>query len=42
MFIIALHPGIVYKHWPGTHEFIILTVELWNTWIRLSCYYNRV
>jgi len=33
---------IVYKHWPDTHEFITQTVELWNRWIRLSCYYNRV
>jgi len=34
--------GIVYKHWPDTREFVTRTVELWNRWIRLSCYYNRV
>jgi len=34
--------SIVNKHWPDTCEFIIRTVELWNRWIRLSCYYNRV
>jgi len=34
--------GIVYKHWPGTREFITWTVELWNRWIKLSCCYNRV
>jgi len=33
---------IVYKHWPDTQEFITRTVELWNSWIWLSCYYNRV
>ena len=32
----------VYKHWTDTREFITWTVELWNRWIRLSCYYNRV
>jgi len=25
-----------------THDFVTRTVELWNRWIRLSCYYNRV
>ena len=25
-----------------TRESITLTAELWNRWIRLSCYYNRV
>ena len=25
-----------------THEFITRSAELWNRWIRLSCYYNRV
>ena len=34
--------SIVYKHWPDTRELITRTVELWNRWIRLSCYYNRV
>ena len=39
--------GLIYKriiseHWPETREFITRTVELWNRWIRLSCYYNRV
>jgi len=34
--------AIVYKHWPGTREFITRTNELWNTWIRWSCYCNRV
>jgi len=29
---------IVYKHWPDTCEFIRRTDELWNRWIRLSCY----
>jgi len=33
---------IVYKHWPVTHEFFTRTVELWNRWIRVSCYYYRV
>ena len=27
---------------PDTREFITRTVGLWNRWIRLSCYYNRV
>ena len=35
-----LNFGIVYEHWPETREFITRTVELWNRWIRLSCY-NR-
>jgi len=39
---INLRQVIVYKHWTDTHEFITRTVELWNRWIRLSCYYNRV
>ena len=30
------------RHWPDTREFITRTVELWNRWIRLLCYYNRV
>jgi len=25
---------------PDTREFMTQTVELWNWWIRLSCYYN--
>jgi len=33
---------IAYKHWPDTREFITQTVQLWNRWIRLSCYYNRI
>jgi len=33
---------IVYKHWPETRVFITRTIELWNRWIRPSCYYNRV
>jgi len=33
---------IVDQHWPETCEFIKRTVELWNRWIRLSWYYNRV
>ena len=33
--------SIVYKHWPDTCEFITRTVELWNRWIRLSCYYKQ-
>jgi len=37
-----LHIYIVDEHWPETHESIKQTVELWNRWIRLSCYYNRV
>jgi len=37
-----IYAHIVYEHWPDTHEFITRTVELWNRWIRLSCYYNRV
>jgi len=34
--------GIVFEYWPETREFITRTFELWNRWIRLSCYYNRV
>ena len=34
--------SIVYEHWPETRECITRTIELWNRWIRLSCYYNRV
>jgi len=30
----------VYNHWPDNREFITRTVELWNRWIRLSCYYT--
>ena len=33
---------IVYEHWPETGEFVTQTIELWNMWITLSCYYNRV
>jgi len=33
---------IVYKHWPAVRQFITRTVELWNRWIRLSCYCHRV
>jgi len=29
-------------HWPDIPEFITRSVELWNRWIRLACYYNRV
>jgi len=29
-------------HWPDPHVFITRTIELWNRWIRRSCYYNRV
>jgi len=36
------HSSIVYKHWPDTREIITRTVELCNTWIRLSCNYSRV
>jgi len=32
--------SIVYKHWPDTRAFITRNVELWNRWIRLSCYYS--
>mgnify|MGYP007133234786 FL=1 len=43
LFVIeTLRLFIVYEHWPETHEFITRTVELWNKWIRLSCYYNTV
>jgi len=41
-FFYALSFDIVYTYWPDTREFITQTVELWNRWIRLSCYYNRV
>ena len=37
-----LIPTIIYKHWPDTREFITRTVELWNRWIKLSCYYNSI
>jgi len=33
---------IVYKHWPDTRKSITRTVELWNRWLILSWYYNRV
>jgi len=41
---VLTNPGnhIVDKHSPDTREFITRTVELWNMWIRRSCYYNRV
>ena len=32
----------VWEHWPANRELIKMTDELWNRWIRLSCYYNRV
>jgi len=28
------------EHWPDTGEFITRSVEFWNRWIRLLCYYN--
>jgi len=34
--------GIVYEHWPEIRAFITRTIELWNRWIRLSCYINSV
>jgi len=42
MDIIRITVNIVYNYWPDTREFITRSVELWNGWIRLSCYYNRV
>jgi len=39
--IAFLRHYIVYEHWPDTREVITQTVELWNRWVRLSCYYNR-
>jgi len=27
--------SIVWEHWPGTHEFITRSAELWNRWIRV-------
>jgi len=36
------YTSIAWEHWPDTREFITQTVELWNRWITLSCYYNRV
>jgi len=33
---------IVDEHWPDTRDFITRNIELWNRWIRQSCYYNRV
>jgi len=30
------------EHWPEIREFITQIIELWNKWIRLSCFYNRV
>jgi len=35
-------PRVVYKIDQSTRDFITRTVELWNRWIRLPCYYNRV
>jgi len=39
---IFIHFCIVWEHWPDTREFITRSVELWNRWISVSCYYNRV
>jgi len=40
--MVGLKLAIVYEHSPDTREFITWTVELWNRWITLWCYYNRV
>jgi len=38
-----LYIHVLYRNiTPETREFVTRTVELWNRWIRLSCYYNRV
>ena len=34
--------GIAWEHWPDTREFITQSADLWNRWIRLSYYSNRV
>jgi len=31
-----------WDHWPDTHKFITRTFVFWNSWIRLSCFYNSV
>jgi len=33
---------IAQTYWPHALEYIKRTAELWNKWIRLSCYYNWV
>jgi len=40
--IMSVSTTVVYQHWPETCEFITQTIELWDRWIRLSSYYNRV
>ena len=39
LFVLVLH-CIAWEH--DTPESITRSAELWNRWIRLSCYYNRV
>ena len=39
---VCVRYGFAWEHWPDTLEFITRTAELWNRWIGLSCYYNRV
>jgi len=40
--IYRFHCSIAYHYRPDTREVITRTVELWNKWARLSCYYSRV
>jgi len=42
IYLLKLCSCTVYEHWPETREFITRTIELWNRWMRLSCYYSRV
>jgi len=34
--------GTAWKHWQDNRKLITRSVELWNRWIRVSCYFNRV
>jgi len=36
---VYLYHNCMQEHWQYTREFITRTVELWNGWIRVSCYY---
>ena len=41
-YIVITNPHITWEHWPDTREVTIWSAEVWNRWIRLSCYCNRV
>jgi len=42
IYSLSMNLYVVCEHWPATCEFITQTIKLWNRWIRMSCYYNRV